>query len=231
MSLSAIFTVNHETAHYKRSALCSALLSAFLLGAPLILSSCGFHLRGYDTPMTYSTQNAALILNDNDPTSFRLKLPLKQRLNAVGVNVVDEIGKQINSSEQLYTSSIRVNNVQFKRYELVGVLTEIRLVLSADVVYETLDNSEGITGEPMAVRNTIQVERTYQFDEASVSIEDKQGQQVQDWLYQNLAQRITDQYVALNLPRKVTEDGETENPDVSVLLPSKTNETQSEPES
>lgn len=203
----------------KRSAICTALLASMLIASPLILSSCGFHLRGYDSPMTYSAQNTVLSLDDNNPVSFRLKLPLKQRLNAVGVTVVDDIGRQINNSDKQYTSSIRVENVQLRRYELVGVLTEVRLVLAADVFYETLNNTQGQPTEPMTVKNKVQVERTYQFDEASVSIEDKQGKQVQDWLYENLAQRITDQYVALSLPR-VTPVAKPSDPSkVSVLVP------------
>lgn len=202
----------------KRGALCTALLTAALVAAPLMLSSCGFHLRGYDSPMTYMAQTTSLSLNDNDPTSFRLKQPLTQRLNAVGVNVIDNIGRQINSSDKQYTSSIRVENVKLKRYELVGVLTEVRLVLSADVFYETLNNDQGQASEPMIVKNQVQVERTYQFDEASVSTDDKQGKQIEEWLYRNLAQRITDQYVALNLPR-VAPKAKQNDSKIAVLVP------------
>ena len=183
-----------------------------------MLSSCGFHLRGYDSPMTYAVQSTRLSLNDNDPTSFRLKQPLTQRLNAVGINVVDDIGRQINSSDKQYTSTIRVENIRLKRYELVGVLTEVRLVLSADVFYETLNNTQGQPNEPMTVKNQVQVERTYQFDEASVSTDDKQGKQIEEWLYRNLAQRITDQYVALNLPR-VAPEAKPDDSEIAVLVP------------
>lgn len=202
----------------KRGALCTALLTAALVATPLMLSSCGFHLRGYDSPITYMAQTTSLSLDDNDPTSFRLKQPLTERLNAVGVKVVDSIGRQINSSDKQYTSSIRVENVKLKRYELVGVLTEVRLVLSADVFYETLNNDQGQTNEPITVKNQVQVERTYQFDEASVSTDDKQGKQIEEWLYRNLAQRITDQYVALNLPR-VAPNTKQDDSKVKVLVP------------
>lgn len=211
-------TETGNVATNKRGALCTALLTAALVAAPLMLSSCGFHLRGYDSPMTYVAQTTSLSLNDNDPTSFRLKQPLTQRLNAVGVNVVDNIGRQINSSDKQYTSSIRVENVKLKRYELVGVLTEVRLVLSADVFYETLNNDQGQASEPMIVKNQVQVERTYQFDEASVSTDDKQGKQIEEWLYRNLAQRITDQYVALNLPR-VAPKAKQDDSKIAVLVP------------
>jgi len=195
------------------------LITAVLLGSPLLLSSCGFHLRGYDAPMAYSVGSTVLSINEDDIVSFRIKRPLKQRLNAVGINVVDDIGRQINSSNQLYTSTIKVSNVQLKRYELVGVLTEVRLVLSADVIYETLNNSDGASSAPMIVKNKVQVERTYQFDEASVSIEDKQGAQIQDWLYDNLSQRIADQYVALSLPRVAPEASAKQNPKPLVVAP------------
>ena len=226
---SASDTETDNSINSKRGAIGTALIMSAVLGLPLFLSSCGFHLRGYQTPMNYTVQSTALIIKD-DPTSFRLKLPLKQRMNAVGVDVVDEIGREINSSQQIYTSSIRIDNVQLKRYELVGVLTEVRLVLSADVVYETLNNEDGIPNDPISVKNKVQVERTYQYDEASVSIEDEQGKQVQDWLYQNLAQRITDQYVALNLPRKTTVATDTDDPNVSILLPNDTDKTSSKPD-
>ena len=223
-------TETRSVATNKRGALCTALLTAALVGAPLMLSSCGFHLRGYDSPMTYAVQSTRLSLNDNDPTSFRLKQPLTQRLNAVGINVVDDIGRQINSSDKQYTSTIRVENIRLKRYELVGVLTEVRLVLSADVFYETLNNTQGQPNEPMTVKNQVQVERTYQFDEASVSTDDKQGKQIEEWLYRNLAQRITDQYVALNLPR-VAPEAKTDDSKIAVLVPtdSASSDTESTP--
>ncbi|PNK61924.1 hypothetical protein A6J60_010930 [Psychrobacter sp. FDAARGOS_221] len=180
--------------------LLSALMAAAVIGSPLLLSGCGFHLRGYETPLTYSVSSAVLSIDD-DPVSFRLKQPLKEKLNSVGVQVADDVGRQVSPNDALYSATIRVDNVEFRRYELVGILTEIRLVLSADVTYETIDTTNTRSNQPVIIKNTIQVERTYQFDEASVSIEDKQGEQIQDWLYQNLAQRIADQYVALNLPR------------------------------
>ena len=90
-----------------------------------------------------------------------------------------------------------------QKYELVGVLTEVRLVLSADVTYQTLQTEVSSTGSrmPVIVKSPVQVERSYQFNEASVSVEDQQGEHVKDWLYDALARRITDQYVALSLPK------------------------------
>ena len=93
-------------------------------------------------------------------------------------------------------ASIKIDNLRFKNYELVGVLTEIRLVLSADVTYQTMKN-----GQPVTLTSPIQVERSYQYNEASVSTDDQQGTQIRGWLYDSLARRITDQYVAISLPK------------------------------
>ncbi len=177
-----------------------------LLGATSMLTGCGFHLRGYDTPMLFDISKTAVIIEDNR-TSFPLKLPLIRRLEALGIDVVDGMNLIENANNNQTNSTginnatdqaavITVNNVRFKRYELVGVLTEIRLVLSADVSYETIEN-----GKPVTLTNPIQVERSYQYNEASVSTDDQQGSQVRDWLYDSLARRITDQYVAIALPK------------------------------
>jgi LPS-assembly lipoprotein len=178
--------------------LLAALPMLTVIGAATSLSGCSFHLRGYDTPLRFDVAKTVIVLEDNR-TSFPLKLPLTRRLEALGVDVVDSMTLIENASndgaaEQIAT--ITVNNVRFKRYELVGVLTEIRLVLSADVTYQTMQD-----GQPVTLTNPIQVERSYQYNEASVSTDDQQGSQIRDWLYDSLARRITDQYVAIGLPK------------------------------
>ena len=109
---------------------------------------------------------------------------------------VDDVIRSNQQAGAKPIAAIDISNVRFKRYELVGVLTEIRLVLSADVSYQTIEN-----GKPVTLTNPIQVERSYQYNEASVSTDDQQGDQVRDWLYDSLARRITDQYVAISLPK------------------------------
>ena len=168
-----------------------------VLGTTATLSGCGFQLRGYDAPLTFNVAKTAVIIEDNR-TSFPLKRPLTRRLEALGIEVVDSIAviENANRADADQIAAITVNNVRFKRYELVGVLTEIRLVISADVSYQTLEN-----GKPVTLTNPIQVERSYQYNEASVSTDDQQGAQIRDWLYDSLARRITDQYVAISLPK------------------------------
>ena len=187
-----------------RQKLATVLLAALpmfaVVGATASLSGCGFQLRGYGAPMLFDVAKTAVIIEDNR-TSFPLKLPLTKQLEALGVDVITNMtladvasNNQRAGAETI--AAITVNNVRFKRYELVGVLTEIRLVISADVSYQSMDN-----GKPVTLTNPIQVERSYQYNEASVSTDDQQGDQIRDWLYDSLARRITDQYVAIALPK------------------------------
>ena len=187
------------------TALLAALPMFAVIGATAGLSGCGFQLRGYDTPMLFGVAKTAVIIEDNR-ISFPLKLPLTRRLETLSVDVIDNMttadvvsNNQRAGAEPI--AAIDISNVRFKRYELVGVLTEIRLVLSANVSYQTIEN-----GKPVTLSNPIQVERSYQYNDASVSTDDQQGDQVRDWLYDSLARRITDQYVAISLP-KVTSNG------------------------
>lgn len=203
---------SHASDRFTKSRLTKKLGAALLASLPMIavlsttsiLTGCGFHLRGYDVPLSFDSVKTAVIIEDNR-TSFPLKLPLTRRLEALGIDVVDSMAMIENASnssnaadntdaEQM--ANITVNNVRFKRYELVGVLTEIRVVLSAVVTYQTIQD-----GQPVTLTNPIQVERSYQYNEASVSTDDQQGSQIRDWLYDSLARRITDQYVAIGLPK------------------------------
>lgn len=188
----------------KRQKLATALLASLpmfaIVGATASLSGCGFQLRGYDAPMLFDVAKTAVIIEDNR-TAFPLKLPLTKQLEALGVDVITNmtLADVASNNQKIGTetiAAITVNNLRFKRYELVGVLTEIRLVISADVSYQSMDNGKLVT-----LTNPIQVERSYQYNEASVSTDDQQGEQIREWLYDSLARRITDQYVAIALPK------------------------------
>ncbi len=197
----------------KSKSLGKTLATSLLAALPMItvvtaaasLSGCGFHLRGYDTPLRFEVAKTVVVIEDNR-LSFPLKLPLVRSLEALGVEVIDGIGmiertanNTLNNTDAEQIATIKVDNLRFKRYELVGVLTEVRLVLSADVTYNSYQN-----GQPVTLTNPIQVERSYQYNEASVSTDDQQGGQIRDWLYDSLARRITDQYVAIGLPKVTT---------------------------
>jgi LPS-assembly lipoprotein len=99
-------------------------------------------------------------------------------------------------SNDALPASIEVKNIRLQNYQLRGILTEIRMVLSAEVSYRAIEN-----GQPRTLTNTIQVQRSYQYDQGVVATDNPQAEQIKVWLYDNLAQRIADQYVALSLPK------------------------------
>ena len=198
----AMTMTNRSLGKKLATSLLAALPMITVIATATSLTGCGFHLRGYEAPLSFEVANTAVVIEDNR-LSFPLKLPLIRRLETLGIEVVDGISmiernanNTVNNSNAEQIATIKVDNLRFKRYELVGVLTEIRVVLSADVTYNTYQN-----GQPVTLTNPIQVERSYQYNEASVSTDDQQGSQIRDWLYSSLARRITDQYVAIALPK------------------------------
>ena len=151
----------------------TALLSLSLLG----LTGCGFTLRGTDKAVQLAPQYQTVQLTTDDtPDAFALKQPLIKYLQLRGVRA------------DVATNHIFIKNVRFRRYELVGTLTEVRLVLMADVDYHI---NEQIHTYPL------QVERSYQYNEASVATTDGQSDQAKIWLNNNLAERIAEQYRAI----------------------------------
>ena len=93
--------------------------------------------------------------------------------------------KLMHLSTGLSTNQIRVDNLHFRRYELVGTLTEIRLVLSATVKIMVGDKT---------TTTVMQVEQSYQYNEASVITLDQQGEESKGWLYDQLGERIAERY-------------------------------------
>lgn len=175
---------------------CKSLLMTTIVACTLGgLTACGFQLRGYQSSELTSLQSVQaqqVILNmEDNRTAIAVKYPLKANLKALGVAVEEtDIAQKINPA----VSSIQVENIDFRKYKLVGTLTEIRLIISADVTYNIAND-----GMMTSQQHRIQVERSYQYNEASLTEEDQQGQKAREWLYQALAQRITDQYIALTM--------------------------------
>ncbi|BFM99875.1 hypothetical protein MOXK02_14340 [Moraxella sp. K02] len=170
------------------------LLSSVLLTQ---LPACGFHLRGYDAPMSQNIPTTELIFN-NTPEDYAVKNSLKKQLHQLSINTQDRVIDK-NATTQSNTTlpaSIEVKNIRLQNYQLRGILTEIRMVLSAEVSYRAIEN-----GQPRTLTNTIQVQRSYQYDQGVVATDNPQAEQIKVWLYDNLAQRIADQYVALSLPK------------------------------
>lgn len=161
------------------------LWAGLMVGSVLSLSACGFTLRGTpnNTIALAQTHADTQIITEDGVLENTIKQKLATRLALLGV------GNSLDSQNQ-----IRIKNLRYRRYELVGVLTEVRLVLTADVQYQITQN-----GKPTTINRSVQVERSYQLNEVSIATNDQQGDQVQAWLQEHLAERIAEQYYALGL--------------------------------
>lgn len=146
----------------------------------LALSGCGFALRGTQqlhTPVAHQTVQLSL---DDNQESLHLKQAMTKHLSMMGLQ------------HGVSTNQIDVQNLKFRRYKLIGTLTEVRLVLSANI---TIRMGETATSMPM------QVEQSYQYNEASVVTLDQQGEESKKWLYDQLGERIVARYRAMTLGR------------------------------
>ena len=127
-----------------------------------------------------------------------VKNALKHQFALMTLPTVDGPTLTNNSSALVDTKgqpTIQVRNIQMQTYRLRGLLTEIRMVMSAEVTYQFQQN-----GAPKIVKNTIQVQRSYQYDQANVATDNPQAEQIKVWLYDNIAQRVAEQYLALAVP-------------------------------
>lgn len=165
------------------------------------LSGCGFQLRGYHNTerlkMVRSLPATQLVFG-NAPEDVAVKNALKHQFALMTLPTVDGPTLTNNSSALVDTKgqpTIQVRNIQMQTYRLRGLLTEIRMVMSAEVTYQFQQN-----GAPKIVKNTIQVQRSYQYDQANVATDNPQAEQIKVWLYDNIAQRVAEQYLALAVP-------------------------------
>jgi LPS-assembly lipoprotein len=165
------------------------------------LSGCGFQLRGYHNTerlkMVRSLPATQLVFG-NAPEDVAVKNALKHQFALMTLPTVDGPTLTNNSAVLVDTKgqpTIQVRNIQLQTYRLRGLLTEIRMVMSAEVTYQFQQN-----GAPKIVKNTIQVQRSYQYDQANVATDNPQAEQIKVWLYDNIAQRVAEQYLALAVP-------------------------------
>lgn len=156
------------------------LIRASLMAVSIFtLTACGFGLRGVgNTGVQLAPQHTQVaLITDNNAVAFALKPKLATQLAQLGIATDDAAADQI-----------KISNLRYREYKLLGVLTEIRLMLTADVSYQLAGQSQ---------THTVQVERSYQYNEASVATSDQQGEQAKIWLQNSLAHRIAEQYYTL----------------------------------
>lgn len=145
-------------------------------------AGCGFALRGIE----------------NQPNNKNLAIhhtPIKitgvaqhQALDKMLTSHLKRLGFVVDNT--LNKNNIEITSIDFKSYQLVGVLTEIRMTLTANVRYH-LPNGQ-------THQTPILVERSYQYNQNEVAASDREAAQVRGWLYESLATRISEQYSTLN---------------------------------
>lgn len=151
----------------------TALVAVYTLG----LSGCGFALRGTTDSFQIAPQYQTVeLVTIDSQEALHLKRAITKHLTYMHLQT------------GISTNQIRVDDLRFRRYELVGTLTEIRLVLVADV---------SITIDGRTITAPMQVEQSYQHNEASVVTFDQQGEETKEWLYDQLAERIAERYRAM----------------------------------
>lgn len=182
--------------------------SMAVTGLCSFLLACGFHLQGQPpasadmTTISVPLPVASLpVVIDAQAakSAYVLRLSLLKQLTRYDADA--HIGDSDNQSEQAVLASlgianrISIDDVSIQKYQLAGLLTEVRLTMTAKVSYHirTADNAE-----PTTLNRTLMVERSYQYNQASVSVEDLQRTQTEADLYDAMARRIADQYVALS---------------------------------
>lgn len=177
------------------------------------LSACGFHLQGQqphvsaNTHMSnISTQLPVLIDAQTSKSAYALRLSLLKQLTRYDADA--HIADTNDQQEQATLASlgveaanrISIDDVSIQKYQLAGLLTEVRLTMTAKIryhihnVHDTPTTHDGT----FTHHRTLMVERSYQYNQTSVSVEDLQRTQTEIELYHAMAQRIADQYIALS---------------------------------
>lgn len=155
------------------------LLVIFLpLLISLLLPACGYHLRGSTSnPVQLAESYKHVQLIYDDKIDARIADKLTESLLQSGISPAQQSDNQI-----------KISQLKFHQLELVGVLSEVQVVLNAQVDFKIQDRY---------IRLPLQVMHSYQLNEAAVTTNDQQGLQVRTWLQDILAEQIAQRYYAL----------------------------------
>lgn len=181
------------------------------------LSACGFHLQGQQPHASanthtsnISTQLPVLIDAQTSKSAYALRLSLLKQLTRYDADA--HIADTNDQQEQATLASlgveaanrISIDDVSIQKYQLAGLLTEVRLTMTAKIRYHIHNHVHNIHDTStthdgtFTHHRTLMVERSYQYNQTSVSVEDLQRTQTEIELYHAMAQRIADQYIALS---------------------------------
>lgn len=169
------------------------------------LPACGFYLQGQqphtsaDTLSTNNIQLPVVIDAQASKPAYALRLSLLKQLTRYDVNAhINNDNNNDNDDTTLthlgIANRIIIDDVSIQKYQLAGLLTEVHLTMTAKVRYQIQTDNKTT---PMIISHTLMLERSYQYNQTSVSVEDLQRHQTEADLYDAMSQRIADQYDAL----------------------------------
>jgi LPS-assembly lipoprotein len=148
----------------------------------LSVTACGFHVRSASTvPEQYQTLQLELPRGDH---AEQLRQPLISELLPLGIVFDGKFGPKLH-----------ILDIQPTRQLLNGRLTEVQLGLSVGFRIE-----DGSTGQPLTVNRTIMARRSYQYDIATVNIDNQQEDLLRTELYGEVASLIARQLSTSRLP-------------------------------
>jgi LPS-assembly lipoprotein len=158
--------------------LIQGLQKGLVLSLVLLLSACGFQLRGADSiPESYRHLRVAV------PGGTPLESWIRAELIAHRVTL-DESG----------TPRLHVLAVRPTRNQLVGYITEVSVGVEVDFQLEDAQ------GAPLTAVRTVIARRSYQYDINTVGIQSQQEERLTPELYQDAAQQIIRQLATGRLP-------------------------------
>lgn len=160
------------------------------------LTACGYQLRG-NTLTQVNNKLTPIVVQMDNSVERDFQHRLSEQLHLLGYAPTNHNRPQPNTPNSDISPdtspNISINNLQLQRYTLVGVLTEVRLIASADVVYRTQTGT---------YQHQMQSTRSYQYNEATPASSDAQSSHTQAILYNDLARRIGEQYHTLTQPKQ-----------------------------
>lgn len=170
----------------------SACIATATLCGAVMLSSCGYHLRGYDSPVF---QNKYIVLNVDkanqihNKTSRNLEKHITNKLLVLGASVESNYSKRNNlysaAPKNTSTTQVQVNAIDLRKHKLVGTLTEIQLIMTTDIRISSTHKG--------SLDRTLQVQRSYQYDQATVNTENQQEDRIIELMNEALADKVVRQ--------------------------------------
>ncbi|MDO4223989.1 MAG: hypothetical protein Q4D05_08190 [Acinetobacter sp.] len=162
------------------------LHTATILSCSLLVTACGFHLKGVTSPEQQQVQG------QNTLITLRLDIPKQHQALEEQLKIhLAGSGVQLNDGN---APTLKIVDYQFRRQQLNGKLTEILLNLNVSFY---IQNAQG---QPLTQVRTVRSYRNYQYDVETVNTENQQEDYLKRIMIDEIAQQISTQVFNKRLP-------------------------------